>query len=164
MFVEVCVHKTVTKICYACSMEDYLQIMPPTDGEDIEGAHRVFEEFLVLYQPALLSVERYLETVIEEIGPDYADAYRPWHKGLHDLFQGVYLMAKKIPLPDPEAFADALRMFSFDSAVRFLWDLCISCKLALQSDWVERFREHIDMLLFSLSILNRHQQQPSLAR
>jgi hypothetical protein len=138
-------------------MEDYLQIEPPLSGDDREGAQRVFEEFLVLYQPALSSVQHYLERVIFE-APDYADAYKPWHKALQDLFQGVYLTAKRIPLPDPDAFLEALRMFSFQSAIQFLCDLCISCRLALQRDWAKHFHEHINMLLFSQAILAQKQQ------
>lgn len=144
-------------------MGEYKVIVPPMNEDDTEGAQRVFEEFLVLYQPALTHIEHFLEHVMEDAGPDYADAYKPWHKALHDLFRGVYLVAKKIPLPDPEAFTEALRMFSFDSAIQFLSDVCLSCRLSLQNDWGQRFREHINILLFSVSILNRQQQEQSLS-
>jgi len=139
-------------------MGDHQMITPPAHGDDTEGAKRVFEQFFILYQPALTRVEHYLEHVIDQMEPAYAEAYRPWHKALRDLSQCFYLAARKIPLPDPESFMDALRMFSFDSAVEFLKDLCISCQLVLDKDWAQHFREHIDMLLFSLTILNRKQQ------
>lgn len=139
-------------------MEAFIQIIPPTGEDDREGAQRVFEEFLTLYQPTLVRTEYYLEQIMEELEPEYAEAYRPWHQALHNLFRGVYLISKKIPLSDPEGFMESLRMFSFDSAIRFLYDLCISCRLALQRDWIENFHKHINMLLFSATILNRQQQ------
>ena len=125
----------------------------------MEGAQRVFEDFFNLYQPAFISIEHYLEDAMDHMAPIYANAYRPWYKGLHDLLRGVTLMAKKIPLPDPEEFSDALCMFSFDGAIQFLSDLCISCRLVLQNDWAQRFHEHINLLLFSLSILERQNRQ-----
>lgn len=144
-------------------MNDSQHILPPMGEDDSEGAQRVFEEFLVLYQPTFAHIEYRLEHIIEEMQPAYADAYRPWHKALQDLFRGVYLIAKKIPLPDPEGFMDALRIFTFESAILFLQDLCVSSRLSLPRDWAQNFRKHIDMLLFSMAILNR-QQQPSMVR
>lgn len=144
-------------------MEDLKIIIPPKGEDDTEGAQRVFEQFLVIYQPVLIRVEYYLEEVIEQAGVNYAEAYKPWHVALHDLFKGVYLTAKNIPIPDKDRFIDALRTFSFDSAIQFLSDICISCKLRLPQDWVAKFREHINLLLFSLSILARN-QQPQHAR
>lgn len=151
------------KTCYSNLMNDHLLIVPPSGEDDTEGAVRVFEEFLTLYQPTLIRIEFYLEEVIEQAGPEYADAYRPWHTALHDLFKGVYLTAKKIPLPNKSRFIDALKTFNFESALQFLRDLCANCKIQLSEDWVARFREHINLLLFSISILNRT-EQPALAR
>lgn len=151
------------KFWYNHRMEDLKVIIPPAGEDDTEGAQRVFEEFLTLYQPVLMRVEYYLEEVIEHAGVTYAEAYKPWQSALHDLFKGVYLTAKAVPLPDTEKFIDALRTFSFDSAIRFLSDICTSCRLKLPQDWVTKFREHINLLLFSLAILTRA-QQPSLAR
>lgn len=132
-------------------------LIGPAHEEDMEGARRAFEEFFVLYQPALSQVERHLEKVIEEAG-EFAEAYRPWYLGLRDLFRGIYLTVRRIPLPDPESLREALHMFSFDSAVHLLRDLCISCRINVSRDWGQHFREHINMLLFSLSILNRQQE------
>lgn len=143
-------------------MEEPFRILPPANEGDSEGAQRVFEEFLTLYQPALVRMEYYLEQVMEQAEPAFAEAYRPWHKALRDLYRGVYLLARRMPLPDSEAFVEALRMFSFGSSVRFLRDICLNCRLSIERDWAEHFRAHIDMLLFSLSILTR--QQASLAR
>ena len=139
------------------------RILPPSGENDAEGAQRVFEEFLLLYEPTLVRIEEYLEQVIEQAGPAYATAYRPWRKALRDLMRGVYLTARKIPLPDPEAFIDAAKMFYFDSASQFLRDICINCRIALQRDWVERFREHINFLLFSAAILG-YRQEAALSR
>ena len=138
-------------------------ILPPLDEDDIKGAERVFENFFTLYQPTLTRVDQYLKQVMREVGPVYAEAYRPWQIAIHDLASGLFLMAKKIPLPDKERFTEALSIFTFDGAVRFLYDLCASCMLQLDRDWIKRFTQHIHMLLFSLDILTR-QQQPSLTR
>ncbi len=140
-------------------MEESFRITPPLGAGDTEGAGRVFKEFLHAYQPILVRTEHYLEQMIQSMEPAYAAAYVPWHKSLRDLFHGAYLMARNIPLPDPESFVEALRVFSFEGAAQFLRDLCSCCRLNIPRDWAERFREHIDLLLFSLSILNRGQQQ-----
>jgi hypothetical protein len=140
-------------------MEQNYRIQPPKSEEDTEGARRVFEEFLILYEPTLVRIEDYLEQVIEQAGPTYATAYRPWHKALRELLRGVYLTARNIPLPDPEAFIDAVKMFYFDSAIQFLRDICVNCRVVLQRDWMERFREHINFLLFSAAILGYRQEQ-----
>ena len=159
MMFQTYVHKTVTKLCYDTYMEEDHRILPPKGEDDAEGAQRVFEEFLILYEPTLVRIEYYLEHVIEQVGPAYAEAYRPWHKAVHDLFRGVYLTVRNIPLPDPDSFIEALKMFGFDSAIQFLQDLCISCRIALERDWMEHFRQNIDLLLFSATILRREQQQ-----
>jgi hypothetical protein len=143
-------------------MEDWNYILPPADGDDIKGAERVFEDFFTLYQPTLTQLDTYLENIVEEVGPIYAQAYRPWHIALHDLCTGIFLMSKKIPLPDKDRFMEALKIFSFDGAIQFLYDLCTSCRITLDPNWLKRFQQHINLLLMSLSILNR-QQQPSLS-
>lgn len=145
-------------LCYNYSMGGMDDIRPPKGDDDINGAQRVFEDFLVLYQPTMSRVEEYLEKIVEETRPAYAEAYRPWLKALQDMMQGIYLVAKKIPLPDSESFMESLRMFSFESAIDFLRDICVCCRHILPRDWTDRFREHINMLLFSLSILNRQEQ------
>ena len=140
-------------------MTEYNEILPPAGEDDQEGAERVFKDFLVLYQPTLIQVEHKLEGIIQNTEPEYADAYKPWHQALCDLVRGVYLIAKKVSLPNPDDFLDALRTFSFESAIQFLYDLGIRCKMALQPDWAQSFRKNIDILLFSISIINRNKQQ-----
>jgi hypothetical protein len=156
---EAGLHKSVMKLCYDACMEEDFRILPPQGEEDTEGAHRVFEEFLTIYEPTLVKIEYYLEEVIEQVGPTYAEAYRPWHKALNDLFHGVYLTSRDRPLPDSESFIDALKMFSFDSAIRFLKDIGVSCRVHMQRDWSEQFHEHINLLLFSASILQQKEQE-----
>lgn len=141
-------------------MDAFPRIPPPHSSDDNEGALRVFNDFFHIYQPVFARVEFYLEQVITQVDPMYAQAYRPWHKSLRDLMRGVYLMARRVPLPDPDAFLDALRTFSFDSAIYFLRDICVSCKLHIERGWAQRFRENILTLLFALGILQRqHEQQ-----
>jgi|GEM_PF-1901741 len=141
------------------------RIIPPSGNNDQEGAQRVFEEFFLLYHPTLTRLESKLYDIVEETEPTYAEAYKPWQKALHELVRGVYLCAKRISLPDINGFKDALRMFSFEGAVQFLNDLTMRCKMSFHPDWTELFREHIKLLLFSLSILIQNKQQktsPSL--
>lgn len=136
-------------------MEDDIKIIPPMGEDDIKGAERACEEFFILYQPTLSRIERHLETIISHTSLNYVEAYLPWQQALRDLIRGVYLTVKKIPLPNYEAFLEALHIFSFESAIQFLRDLCTSCNIDLSQSWEEKFREHINMLLFSVSILNR---------
>ncbi len=140
-------------------MEGLYTITPPAGEADRLGAHRVFEDFLTLYQPALTSVEHYLTKVVDETEPTYAMAYEPWLVALRDLMQGAYLIARRIPLPDPASFIEALQMFRFEGAIHLLSDICADCRLLLSSDWAKKFHEHIDMLLFSASILFRQQHE-----
>src|SRR5688572_25575221 len=101
-------------------------IVPPTDETDTNGALRVFDDFFSLYQPTLVRAEAYLEDIIEKVEPIYGEAYRPWHRALKDLMRGVYLMTRKIPLTNKESFLEALKIFSLESAIQFLKDICIS--------------------------------------
>lgn len=145
-------------------METYRQITPPTSETDTTGARRVFEDFFDIYQPTLRRIERHLEGVIDEAGPHFAEAYRHWYKALRDVFRGVYFVSKNLPLPNKDAFLEALRMFSFDSAIQFLKDICVDCRIALERDWAQHFHQHIDTLLFSYAVLTRQQKQTSVTR
>jgi len=138
------------------------EIIPPTGDDDRKGAERVFQEFFAEYQVVFTKVEVYLGNVIKEV-PAYSNAYKPWQKSLRELSRGIYLINKNIPLPNSKSFLEALQMFSFEGAINFLQDICINCHLELGRNWGERFRKHIDMLLFAFSILQR-QQQPAYAR
>lgn len=142
-------------------MVDCERITPPASNHDQEGARRVFDDFFHLYHPTLVRLEYKLYNIIEETEPVYANAYRPWQKALHILVRGIYMLAKRIPLPDIEDFRDALRMFSFDGAIQFLDDLTMRCRLSLHPEWAEQFREHIKLLLFSLSIIYKQRQKDS---
>ena len=62
-------------------------IQPPRGANDTQGARRVFEDFLDIYQPTLVRVENYLEDTVRKIDPAFAEAYRPWQQALHDRLQ-----------------------------------------------------------------------------
>jgi len=137
----------------------YCRISSPVADDDHQGAQRCFEEFLEHYQPVFIGVDHHLEEMIENIEAPYASAYQPWQEMLKDLFQGIYLIARRIPLPDPERFLDALNTFSFEGSAQFLSDICLSRRMALPPNWIQTFREHIQLLLFSFSIIMRNQKQ-----
>lgn len=133
----------------------------PRVGERTDTVHRVFEQFLIDYQPVLFRVESYLDEIIEKTDNAYKEAYIPWKNALHELLSGAHLIAKRIPLPNKESFAEALCMFSFDGTITFLRDICSICQLQLKNGWRKEFQEHIHQLLFSISILNQQQHDSS---
>jgi len=133
------------------------------EGSKMDTSHRVFESFIVAYQPILKTAEDYLEDIVERTAPAYAEAYKPWKDALHELLRGAYLISRKIPLPNKDRFVEALQMFSFDSTIKFLCDICKLCGIKLAKDWEEDFHEYINQLLFALASLNR-QPQHSPAR
>ena len=124
----------------------------------ISTGANAFEDFLINYKPVLTKVEDYLEEVIEKTDPAFAKGYIPWKKALNELITGTYLIAKKIPLPNKEDFMESLFLFSFDSAIKFLRDICNICQLQLKRNWEKEFREHINRLLFTISTLEAQQQ------
>lgn len=133
-------------------METLFNISQDIDKNDqLTIEHQVFEQFLMDYQPVLVKVEKYLEKVIDETDCMYREAYMPWKKALHELLEGAYYLAKKIPLPSKEEFMDALFMFSFKSTISFLSDICSICQLKLKNEWEKEFQDKINMLLFALS-------------
>jgi hypothetical protein len=138
-------------------------IIAPKSEADSAGAERVLKDFARLYQPTILQAATHLSIFTEKMEPAYAAAYSPWQTALMDLAHGLQLMVRKIAIKDIERFMDALHMFSFEGAIQFLYDLCKSCKIQLHRDWQQQFRQHVDMLLFSLSILNR-EMASALAR
>ena len=144
-------------------MKDYHPLVtPPSSNEDSDGAFRVFEEFLIIYQPALEQAECYLEQFSSIMQTGFSSAYTPWLKAVRELRKGIYLMAKKIPLPDPESFQDALRTFSFDSAAQLIRDICIGCKMRIDANWAKHFRDNILILSQAYRVLRPTQVlQPS---
>ncbi len=129
----------------------------PRVGEQTDTVHRVFEQFLIDYQPVLFCVENYLDEVIEKTDNAYKEAYVPWKNALHELLSGAYLIAKRNHLPNKDSFIEALCMFSFDGTITFLRDICSICQLQLKNGWRKEFQEHINQLIFSVSILNQQQ-------
>lgn len=132
-------------------------IAPPTDASDSAGAVRVFQQFLEQYQAILVSADHYFEQIMEQIQPQFAQAYLPWQRAVKDLLHGTYTVARKIPLKNPKALADAMRLFSLDSAVGMLHDICTSCKLKVARNWVESFKENIKTLSTALRMLMQQQ-------
>jgi len=137
-----------------------METLAETSLEDskTDAPHLAFTNFLVSYQPVLESAEEYLVSMIEKTAPTYAEAYKPWKDALHELLEGAYLISHKIELPDKDEFMNALKMFSFDSTIKFLRDICKICDIELKIDWEINFREHIDKLLFAIANLFREQQ------
>jgi hypothetical protein len=127
------------------------------EGRKMDANHHMFEQFIIIYQPVLQNAEDYLEDIIEKTAPAYAEAYKPWKNAIHELIKGTFLISRKIPLPDKQVFMEALQMFSFDSAIQFLRDICKLCSIKLNMSWEKEFREHINQLLFAMANLNRQQ-------
>lgn len=144
-------------------MDNDSLISPPCNEEDTEGAIHVFEGFEVIYKPALLDIDHYLEDMMVKMGEDYAQAYQPWHAALQGVIRGVYLTSRNIPLKDPDEFLDAVMLLSFDSAVRFLYDIYVNCRSSVPRRWMAEFNRHIHLLLVAAAILY-NRREPSLAR
>ncbi len=136
--------------------ENDLQISPFA-LTDRDAARQACKDFIQEYHPILSQVDNQLEKIMTQTEPLYAQAYKPWLKGLRDMCAGIFLMSKGIPLPDPAALVDALKMFCFDSTLKLLSDLCDSCKLAMKPEWIIQFRKDIDTMLFAAATLNRNQ-------
>jgi hypothetical protein len=129
-------------------------ILPPSGTDDMLGAQRVCKEFLWHYEPVVDTLDKHLQEMIDHMQSPFADAYKPWHQGLKDLFDGIHSLARDMPLPDPERFREALNMFSFEGALQFLNDLCLCLKLGMPAEWLRQFRQDINTLLFSATILS----------
>lgn len=112
-----------------------------------ESAYSHFLYFHLRYGEELQQIERHLEGVTNDLEKRHSTIYRHWHEALKHLRQGVYLISKRIPLPDPEKFLESIKTFSITSAIRFLRDLASACGLNLESLWVKQFHEHINILL-----------------
>jgi len=139
-------------------MDCVISIRPPEDADDAAGAVRVFQEFLGQYQNTLTSAEHYFEQVMTQVKPQFAPAYAPWQSAVKDLLQGVYIVAKRLPMHNPKALADALRLFSLDSAIAMLKDVCISCKIDIvHHQWAETFKRNMRALdeAFRVLLQNR---------
>lgn len=145
-------------------MGDSGHIFVPRSADDQEGAIRSFKEFTCNYAELLEQVSQHLDDTLKDISPNIAEAYKPWQVALRDLLQGSIAIAHKLKLRNPEAFFEALQIFSLDGAVQFIRDLCLSCKIRLEQEWEMHFQEHVNILLFAYSIITRRQQEESLGR
>lgn len=131
-------------------MDDVHTIVEGSANAD--QARRMAETFVEVYQVTLIRIEQHLDSVIEEAGEHYADGYKPWQKAIHDLVHGTFLLSKEEVRPDKESLGDALRIFSFESSVNFLNDMCSSIGIRTERGWHEKFRAHVHMLICALDI------------
>lgn len=138
--------------------QSYIQF---ANHSEAENAKRMAETFVEVYQVTLIRIEQHLDDVIEEAGEQYAEGYKPWQKAVHDLVHGTFLLSNEAAKPDEEALSDALRVFSFDSSVKFLGDLCGNIGINTERNWHERFRAHIHMLISALDIMPKKRRLPS---
>ena len=139
-------------------MHEQAQPHTPFKQDDRQNAKNACVQFINEYHPILSTAETYLQNMIDNTEPAYAQAYKPWLKELRDLCVGVYMMSKDIPLKNPQSLLDALEMFTFDSALQLLHDVCITCKLQLKKDWLAKLREDINNMLFAAAVLTRGQE------
>lgn len=145
-------------------MGEFNHIYVPRSADDHEGAIRTFKDFTRLYAGLIEQVSQHLDASLQEVPAQVAEAYMPWQNALKDLLQGSVAIAHKMKPKNPEAFFEALQIFSLDSAVQFIRDLCLSCKIRLGQEWDTLFKEQINTLLFAYSIVMRKQQQQSIVR
>ena len=122
---------------------------------ELPEARRMAESFVEVYQVTLIRIEQHLEDIIEGAGEEYAEGYEPWRKALHDLLSGSYLLAQETAMPDRNTLSEALRVFSFDSSIAFLKDLCSIVGIKTERGWSDRFRQHVHILMDALNILQR---------
>lgn len=131
-------------------MEPSTRIQPPVGVPDSDEARRAAETFVVVYQVTLVQVEEYLEDIIEEAGPQYAQGYQTWLESIRELSRGAVLLSKKAPLKHKERFIDALRLFSFNSAAQFVGDICRTLELDKDRKWPQEFRQEIEKLAIAV--------------
>lgn len=142
-------------------MDDVHYIAGNSEEEALQ-ARRIAESFVEVYQVTLIHIEQHLDHIIEEAGATYAEGYKPWQKALHDLVHGTFLLSKEDVKPDKESLSDALRVFSFESSVHFLDDICNSIGIRTEYEWHEKFRTHVHKLLSALDIMPK--RRPLLNR
>ena len=123
---------------------------------ELPEARRLAETFVEVYQVTLIRVEQHLEDIIDEAGEDYAAGYEPWRKALHDLLSGSYQLSKETAIPEKEVFEEALRVFSFDSSIAFLKDVCEIIGINTERGWSDRFRHHVQKLTDAMGVLQRY--------
>lgn len=134
------------------------RITLPVSNADLDGAYRVIDEFHRLHAADLSTAHEYLNTLMTTTAASYADGYRPWQKALKEFLQGIYLLVKKVPLPNTRQFKEALLTFSLASAANFVFDLCMAAKRNLSRDWVEMFHHNILAVLASFQIISQSRQ------
>ena len=138
-------------------------ILPPTAPADVNGAYRVIDDFHQHYNEDLITAQNYLDRLVATTPAQFAEGYMPWLKALRDFVQGVHLLAKKIPLPDPKRFKEAVTIFSLDSTINFIFDLCAAARRTMEIDWAEKFRKDIVAVLAAFQIIAQQKQAQTLS-
>jgi len=130
-------------------------------SNDAQNAKRMAETFVEVYQVTLIRIEQHLDDVIEEAGEQYAAGYKPWQQAVHDLVHGTFLLSKETAKPDKDALSDALRVFSFESSVKFLDDVANSIGIKTTPGWHEKFRAHVHVRMSAMDIMPKKRMLPS---
>lgn len=141
-------------------MEQDTHTHPQVSEEDQESAQRALETFVTVYQVTLIRVEQYLEEIIIEVGPELSGGYKPWLHSVRDLTRGAFLLSNQTPLKQKDRFLDALRVFSFGSAVQFLNDICSTIGMNNDRKWPENFKEHIHRMMIATQKMQLNPEQP----
>lgn len=123
------------------------------------NALEVFQNFRNDYEGTFVRVEYYLKEVVENVPPYLASAYQSWYKAAHDLIRGVYCVTKEIPIAHAESLKDAIHLFTYDSAIQFLRDICISCGMRVNDDWCKALKENMHQLKTAFEMLVHQQKQ-----
>lgn len=119
------------------------------------NAKTVCIEFLNEHHSMLKTVESYLSDLVKKTEDTYSKAYEPWLKGIQDMCVGIFIVAKGMPLTQPSRLVEALKMFTFESALNFIDDMCKCCQLALKPERLKKFRQDIDRILFNIAHLQQ---------
>ncbi|MDX2073483.1 MAG: hypothetical protein SFX19_03850 [Alphaproteobacteria bacterium] len=120
--------------------------------ENALQATRMAQTFVEVYQVTLIRIEQHLDHVIEEAGDPYAEGYKPWQKAVHDLVHGTFLLSKEAAKPDKELLGEALQVFSMDSSVYFLDEICSTIGIRTEREWHAKFRAHVHLLMTALNL------------
>lgn len=144
-------------------MAEYALILPPESDAGNGGAQRFFNEFLKQYHYALYNAGEYLDEMLAALTPEIAEGYRPWRQALRDLLDGTYRMARRIPLRSAQAFQDAIRIFTLESAATLLQDLCICCRMTLPVHWAATFLANMRHMETAFRMLAHRQRVPGHA-
>ena len=116
----------------------------PSAGDELTEHCMIFHE---VYEEDLKMIQAYLDEIDILYKARYQSAYSHWRKLLAEIREGTDLITQHHELNNPSAFHEALRAFSFMSAVRFLRDIGTICGAKFDKEWAERFQANIILIL-----------------